>query len=54
VDAPSPAAARAARRCLRVSRAIYRVSRCTVWDPHHRQYFLNSTRSGEFRLDFCV
>ena len=22
--------------------------------PHQRQYFLNSTRSGEFRLDFCV
>ena len=22
--------------------------------PHQRQYFLNSTRSGEFRLDFFV
>jgi hypothetical protein len=22
--------------------------------PHQRQYFENSTRSGEFRLDFCV
>jgi hypothetical protein len=32
----------------------YRVSLCGVWRPHQRQYFLNSTRSGEFRFDFCV
>jgi hypothetical protein len=31
-----------------------RVSRCTVWRPHQRQYFLNSIRSGEFRFDFWV
>jgi hypothetical protein len=31
-----------------------RVSLCGVWRPHQRQYFLNSTRSGEFRFDFCV
>ncbi len=54
LGAASPAAARAARRCLRVSRATYLVSRCGVCRPHQRQYFLNSTRSGEFRLDFCV
>src|SRR5918995_3710249 len=29
----------------------YRVSRCTVCCAHQRQYFLNSTRSGVFRLD---
>jgi hypothetical protein len=32
----------------------YRVSRCRVWLPHQRQYLRNSTRSGEFRFDFCV
>jgi hypothetical protein len=32
----------------------YLVSRCRVWQPHQRQYFLNSTRSGEFRFDFSV
>ena len=31
-----------------------RVSRCGVWRPHQRQYFLNSTRSGVFRFDFVV
>src|SRR5262249_9447101 len=31
-----------------------RVSRCSVCRPHQRQYFLNSTRSGEFRFDFSV
>src|SRR5919198_1563325 len=31
-----------------------RVSRCRVWRPHQRQYLRNSTRSGEFRFDFCV
>jgi hypothetical protein len=31
-----------------------RVSRCGVWRPHQRQYFLNSTRSGVFRFDFDV
>ena len=31
-----------------------RVSRCRVWWPHQRQYLRNSTRSGEFRFDFCV
>src|SRR5205807_4074986 len=30
-----------------------RVSRCAVWRPHQRQYLRNSTRSGEFRFDFC-
>jgi hypothetical protein len=30
------------------------VSRCAVWRPHQRQYFLNSTRSGLFRFDFSV
>jgi hypothetical protein len=25
-----------------------------VCRPHQRQYFRNSTRSGEFRLDFWV
>jgi hypothetical protein len=38
--------------CL--ARHTYLVSRCGVWRPHQRQYFRNSTRSGEFRLDFCV
>ncbi len=33
---------------------IYLVSLWGVWRPHQRQYFLNSTRSGEFRFDFCV
>jgi hypothetical protein len=32
----------------------YLVSRCAVWRPHQRQYFLNSTRSGLFRFDFSV
>jgi hypothetical protein len=32
----------------------YLVSRCGVCRPHQRQYFRNSTRSGEFRLDFWV
>ena len=32
----------------------YLVSRWIVWEPHQRQYFLNSTRSGEFRFDFSV
>jgi hypothetical protein len=32
----------------------YLVSRCGVWRPHQRQYFRNSTRSGELRLDFWV
>src|SRR5205823_1570164 len=44
--------ARAALRSRRLGH--YRVSRCRVWWPHQRQYFLNSTRSGEFRFDFCV
>ncbi len=53
----APAARRASRRCLRVSPATerpYRVSRWVVWLPHQRQYFSSSTRSGEFRFDFCV
>jgi hypothetical protein len=33
---------------------LYLVSRCGVCRPHQRQYFRNSTRSGEFRLDFWV
>ena len=48
---------RAALAALLTGRAghlAYRVSRCSVWPPHQRQYFLNSTRSGEFRFDFCV
>jgi len=32
----------------------YLVSRCSVCRPHQRQYLENSTRSGEFRFDFCV
>jgi hypothetical protein len=32
----------------------YLVSRWIVWEPHQRQYFLNSTLSGEFRFDFSV
>jgi hypothetical protein len=34
--------------------AIYRVSRCRVWEPHQRQYFFASNRSGVFRFDFWV
>jgi len=37
-----------------VFRAIYLVSRCTVWLPHQRQYFFDSKRSGVFRFDFVV
>ena len=32
----------------------YRVSLCGVCLPHHRQYFENSIRSGEFRFDLLV
>ncbi len=28
----------------------YRVSRCSVWRPHQRQYFESDTRSGVLRL----
>jgi hypothetical protein len=32
----------------------YRVSRCRVCEPHQRQYFFTSKRSGVFRFDFWV
>jgi hypothetical protein len=42
-------------RRVRDGRAIaQRVSRCRVCDPHQRQYFLASKRSGVFRFDFWV
>jgi len=28
----------------------YRVSRCSVWRPHQRQYLASDTRSGVLRL----
>src|SRR4051812_28672471 len=45
---------RAALAALLTGRAghYYRVSRCSVWLPHQRQYLRNSTRSGELRFDF--
>jgi hypothetical protein len=43
------------RRPASATRAMtYLVSRCGVCVPHHRQYFLNSTRSGVLRFDFDV
>jgi hypothetical protein len=42
-----------AASALRAGHA-YRVSLCTVCDPHQRQYFFASKRSGVFRFDFCV
>jgi len=32
----------------------YLVSLCSLCDPHQRQYFVVSNRSGVFRFDFCV
>src|SRR5688500_13057709 len=36
----------------RTRQVCYLVSRCSVWPPHQRQYFLASKRSGVFRFDF--
>jgi hypothetical protein len=33
---------------------VYLVSRWRVCEPHQRQYFFASKRSGVFRFDFCV